>query len=132
MKRKGWNPMEDDMPAVVAIHNSVNETAWRQIKAWEALHSEFVFLFIHNLILRINIITEISLLINILINIDWKCLRLMLGFPVLFTCFCFYDYSFDCFLFYYYCCFCNVFTCLPFFPSGLDFIACLFPFLWCP
>eukprot|EP01147_Barroeca_monosierra_P007561 gene7561-9840_t len=40
MKRKGWNPMEDDMPAVVAIHNSVNETAWRQIKAWEALHSE--------------------------------------------------------------------------------------------
>jgi len=36
MKRKGWEPSEDDMPAVVAIHNAVNERAWREIQQWEA------------------------------------------------------------------------------------------------
>lgn len=36
MKRKGWSPTEDDMPAVVAIHNAVNERAWRDILSWEA------------------------------------------------------------------------------------------------
>ena len=35
MKRKGWEPSEDDMTAVVAIHNAVNERAWREIKTWE-------------------------------------------------------------------------------------------------
>ena len=37
MKRKGWAPTEDDMPAVVAIHNAVNERAWREILQWEAV-----------------------------------------------------------------------------------------------
>ena len=37
MKRKGWSPKEDDMPAVVAIHNAVNERAWREILRWESI-----------------------------------------------------------------------------------------------
>lgn len=37
MKRKGWTPSEDDMAAVVAIHNAVNERAWREILRWEAI-----------------------------------------------------------------------------------------------
>lgn len=37
MKRKGWSPKEDDMPAVVAIHNAVNERAWREILRWEKM-----------------------------------------------------------------------------------------------
>lgn len=37
MKRKGWTPSEDDMAAVVAIHNTVNERAWREIMHWERL-----------------------------------------------------------------------------------------------
>lgn len=36
MSRKGWSPAEDDMPAVVAIHNAVNERAWREVRGWEA------------------------------------------------------------------------------------------------
>ena len=36
MKRKGWNPDENDMNAVVAIHNAVNERAWREVLMWEA------------------------------------------------------------------------------------------------
>lgn len=36
MLRKGWQPTEDDMTSVVAIHNAVNERAWREILAWEA------------------------------------------------------------------------------------------------
>ena len=60
MRRKGWVPREDDMPrrvcvhplargahadsrlaaySVVAIHNTVNERAWREVLAWESLHS---------------------------------------------------------------------------------------------
>ncbi|GAB4814979.1 hypothetical protein N2152v2_002025 [Parachlorella kessleri] len=38
MKRKGWVPSEDDMTAVVAIHNAVNERAWREILRWEMGH----------------------------------------------------------------------------------------------
>eukprot|EP00639_Heterosigma_akashiwo_P025598 CAMPEP_0194699960 /NCGR_PEP_ID=MMETSP0295-20121207/25192_1 /TAXON_ID=39354 /ORGANISM="Heterosigma akashiwo, Strain CCMP2393" /LENGTH=323 /DNA_ID=CAMNT_0039593641 /DNA_START=180 /DNA_END=1152 /DNA_ORIENTATION=- len=30
MKRKGWDPREEDMPAVVAIHNFVNEEGWSE------------------------------------------------------------------------------------------------------
>ena len=37
MKRKGWSPSEDDMTAVVAIHNAVNERAWRDIQRWESV-----------------------------------------------------------------------------------------------
>eukprot|EP00055_Hartaetosiga_balthica_P003822 m.9093 g.9093 ORF g.9093 m.9093 type:complete len:273 (+) comp3360_c0_seq1:203-1021(+) len=40
MKRKGWKPEEDDMKSVVAIHNAVNETAWRQVMEWENLHED--------------------------------------------------------------------------------------------
>jgi cytochrome c heme-lyase len=36
MRRKGWTPDEADMPAVVAIHNAVNERAWAEVVAWEA------------------------------------------------------------------------------------------------
>lgn len=39
MRRKGWNPSEDDMQAVVAIHNGVNERAWSEVVQWERLHS---------------------------------------------------------------------------------------------
>eukprot|EP00937_MAST-01D_sp_MAST-1D-sp2_P002468 g2468.t1 len=43
MRRKGWGPKEADIPAVVAIHNSVNERAWREVMAWEtALHPDTV------------------------------------------------------------------------------------------
>jgi cytochrome c heme-lyase len=35
MRRKGWNPDASDMPAVVAIHNAVNERAWAEVVAWE-------------------------------------------------------------------------------------------------
>lgn len=35
MARKGWSPSEDDMPAVVAIHNAVNERVWREVRSWE-------------------------------------------------------------------------------------------------
>ncbi|GFR52758.1 hypothetical protein Agub_g15370 [Astrephomene gubernaculifera] len=40
MKRKGWDPQADDMRSVVAIHNSVNERAWREVMAWERLHCQ--------------------------------------------------------------------------------------------
>jgi len=41
MRRKGYSPREEEMNAVVAIHNSVNERAWSQVLEWEqALHPE--------------------------------------------------------------------------------------------
>jgi len=41
MKRKGHEPTEEDMRAVVAIHNVVNERAWKHVMEWEQLcHSE--------------------------------------------------------------------------------------------
>ncbi|OEH75717.1 cytochrome c1 heme lyase [Cyclospora cayetanensis] len=38
--RKGHAVGAGSMPAVVAIHNAVNEETWRQIKEWEALHGD--------------------------------------------------------------------------------------------
>eukprot|EP01113_Clastostelium_recurvatum_P034423 TRINITY_DN4669_c0_g1_i1.p1 TRINITY_DN4669_c0_g1~~TRINITY_DN4669_c0_g1_i1.p1 ORF type:complete len:314 (+),score=103.51 TRINITY_DN4669_c0_g1_i1:23-943(+) len=36
MKKKGWEGMrEEDMTAVVAIHNTVNEKCWDEIRKWE-------------------------------------------------------------------------------------------------
>lgn len=35
MKRKNWNPEEQDMETVVPIHNAVNERAWLHILMWE-------------------------------------------------------------------------------------------------
>ena len=40
MKRKGWGPKENDMPAIIAIHNGVNERAWLEVMKWERMHSE--------------------------------------------------------------------------------------------
>lgn len=36
--RKGWQPDEDDMNNVVAIHNAVNERCWQEVLKWEKLH----------------------------------------------------------------------------------------------
>ena len=38
MRRKGYQPSEHDMGMVVAIHNAVNERAWGEVLAWEAMH----------------------------------------------------------------------------------------------
>eukprot|EP00736_Rhodelphis_marinus_P005331 Rmarinus@m.23798 len=38
MRRKGWDPEEKDMSAVVAIHNFVNEQTWGEVLRWEKLH----------------------------------------------------------------------------------------------
>jgi len=35
MKRKGWDAKEEDMSAIVAIHNGVNERAWYQVCRYE-------------------------------------------------------------------------------------------------
>jgi cytochrome c heme-lyase len=35
MKRKGWKPMEADMKPIVAIHNTVNERAWSEVRHLE-------------------------------------------------------------------------------------------------
>ena len=37
MKRKGYNPSEDDVPVILAIHNLVNEKGWSKVREWEAL-----------------------------------------------------------------------------------------------
>ena len=43
MRRKGYSPREEEMSAVIAIHNSVNERAWSEVLEWErALHPECV------------------------------------------------------------------------------------------
>lgn len=35
MKKKGWEPSEQDMQWIVGIHNTVNERAWQQVLRWE-------------------------------------------------------------------------------------------------
>lgn len=35
MKRKNYDPKEEDMRSIVPIHNAVNEQAWKEIKKWE-------------------------------------------------------------------------------------------------
>ena len=37
MKRKGYDPSENDVPVVLAIHNTVNEQGWKMLKDWENL-----------------------------------------------------------------------------------------------
>jgi len=39
-KGKGEGVKEETMGAVVAIHNNMNERAWKQVLEWEALHCE--------------------------------------------------------------------------------------------
>lgn len=38
MKRKNWNPKEQDMHSIIPIHNAVNEKCWREIMKWESMH----------------------------------------------------------------------------------------------
>lgn len=38
-KGKGEGVEEESMEAVIAIHNNMNENAWREVLRWEALHS---------------------------------------------------------------------------------------------
>ncbi|KNC83833.1 hypothetical protein, variant [Sphaeroforma arctica JP610] len=38
MAKKGWDPKEQDMSTVVAIHNNVNEQTWHKVMMWESLH----------------------------------------------------------------------------------------------
>lgn len=38
MKRKGWQPREEDMRVVLQIHNAVNDKAWSEVMRYEALH----------------------------------------------------------------------------------------------
>ncbi|KAJ2777708.1 Cytochrome c1 heme lyase, partial [Coemansia javaensis] len=38
MRRKNWDPREEDMKSVVPIHNAVNEMCWNHILEWERLH----------------------------------------------------------------------------------------------
>jgi|SRR6266498_937781 len=40
MKRKNWNPREEDMRVIVPMHNAVNEKAWKEILEWEKLHEK--------------------------------------------------------------------------------------------
>ena len=40
MKRKNFEPSEDDMSTVVAMHNAVNEMTWHKILKWEQKYSE--------------------------------------------------------------------------------------------
>jgi len=37
MKRKGYDPKEEDMPVVLAIHNVVNEQGWSKVMEWERM-----------------------------------------------------------------------------------------------
>ncbi len=39
MKKKGWNPREEDMRYVVSIHNTINEQTWRRVMEYEKLHA---------------------------------------------------------------------------------------------
>ncbi|KAG5462081.1 MAG: cytochrome c/c1 heme-lyase [Olpidium bornovanus] len=38
MRRKSWDPREEDMKVVVPIHNAVNERCWKEILEWESAH----------------------------------------------------------------------------------------------
>jgi len=35
VRKKGWETSEENMVAVVQIHNAVNERSWEQVKRWE-------------------------------------------------------------------------------------------------
>lgn len=40
MKRKGWNPNAEDVPVILAIHNTVNEQSWAMVKQWESKYTD--------------------------------------------------------------------------------------------
>jgi cytochrome c heme-lyase len=39
MRRKGYNPSEQDIPVALRIHNMVNEEGWRKVKEWELIRA---------------------------------------------------------------------------------------------
>ena len=39
-KGKAEDCTEDDMSAVVSVHNSMNEDTWRRVLTWERLHQD--------------------------------------------------------------------------------------------
>ena len=51
MQRKGYTPNAEEMQAVVSIHNTVNEKAWREVMEYEKYHlecvSNFFSIFLH-------------------------------------------------------------------------------------
>lgn len=40
MKRKGWDPREEDLPYVLSFHNVINERAWQEILQYERLYEK--------------------------------------------------------------------------------------------
>lgn len=42
MQRKGYTPNAEEMQAVVSIHNTVNERAWREVMEYERYHLAYV------------------------------------------------------------------------------------------
>ena len=42
MTKKGYNPSPNDVPAILFIHNHVNEEGWRKIREWEAFRGNDV------------------------------------------------------------------------------------------
>ena len=42
LRRKGYQADETVMPAVIAIHNTVNEQAWHRVLEWESIYHKCV------------------------------------------------------------------------------------------
>ena len=42
MKKKGWNPQEEEVPYIVSIHNAINEKCWQGVMKYEKFHSKYV------------------------------------------------------------------------------------------
>lgn len=40
MKKKGWNPREEDLPYIVSIHNTINENTWSKVAEYEEFHKD--------------------------------------------------------------------------------------------
>jgi len=40
MRKKGWNPREEDIPYIVSIHNTINERTWREVMRYEEFHAD--------------------------------------------------------------------------------------------
>ncbi|EFA80147.1 cytochrome c heme-lyase [Heterostelium album PN500] len=46
MKRKNYEPNEEDMKVVIAIHNTVNEKCWEHVMEWENEFKDLLILFV--------------------------------------------------------------------------------------
>lgn len=40
LRRKGFEPVADEISPMLAVHNFLNEAVWEEIKKWEALHDQ--------------------------------------------------------------------------------------------